>query len=126
MDSAGAWDAFRMLFALLLFAEDPPKGGPEGPNPMGMLLPLLVIFGLFFVMVILPQNRKEKKQREALMAALKKNDEVVTLSGIIGVVHSIKDGDEVVLKIDDNAKMRVLKSSIARILSAKETPEKTS
>jgi preprotein translocase subunit YajC len=59
-----------------------------------------------------------------LFTALKKNDEVVTAGGIIGVVQNIKD-DEVLLKIDDNAKMRVLKSSITRIIP-KDSPAPTS
>ena len=113
-----------MLFSLLvLLAEDPPKGdGPPG-QPFSMLLPIILIFGAFYFLIILPAQRKERKQREALFTALKKNDEVVTAGGIIGVVQNIKD-DEVLLKIDDNAKMRVLKSSITRIIP-KDTPATT-
>ena len=52
---------------------------------------------------------------------MKKNDEVVTHSGIIGIVANIKEGgDEVTLKIDDNARIRVLKSSIAKIINKKD------
>ena len=58
------------------------------------------------------------------MAGMKKNDEVVTASGIIGIVAIIKENeDEVTLKIDDNARIRVLKSSIVRI-KKKEEPAK--
>jgi preprotein translocase subunit YajC len=110
-----------MLYALLLlFADakdnaDPGGGGGVGPPNMIWLILLLV--AMFFVMVVLPQQRREKKQREGLLAALKKNDEVVTAAGIIGVVTSIKEGgDEVTLKIDDNARIRVLKSTIVRIV----------
>jgi preprotein translocase subunit YajC len=70
---------------------------------------------LFFFIVILPAQRKQKREAEAISSTLKKNDEVITTSGIIGVVHMIKD-EEVVLKIDDNARIRVLKSTIARIV----------
>ena len=72
---------------------------------------------LFFFVVILPAQRKQKREAEALMTGMKKNDEVVTASGIIGVVQTIKD-EEVILKIDDNARIRVLKSTIVRILNA--------
>ena len=116
-----------MLNALILLAQEgATKAAGDGPgrapglldNP---LLPMIIIFGLFFFLIILPAQRREKRQREETMGKLKKNDEVVTNAGIIGVVHSIKEGaDEVVLKSDET-RIRVLKSSIARILT-KETP----
>lgn len=119
-----------MLFALLTLLaqveevkEGAAKGEPPGPPGWTSLVPIILIFGVFYFLIILPSQRKEKKQREALFSALKKNDEVVTAGGIIGVVQSIKD-DEVTIRIDENAKMRVLKSSIARIIP-KETPATT-
>jgi preprotein translocase subunit YajC len=114
-----------MLIALLLLAQDAGKdagGAGGGGNPFGPLPLFLAIFALFFFLVILPGQRKEKKQREELMTKLKKNDEVVTTSGIIGIVTSIKEGaDEVTLKSDET-RIRVLRSSIARILT-KEAPK---
>ena len=111
-----------MLYAIILFAQegvekapDPAKDGSAGG--LNMLLPMLLIMAAFFFLIILPAQRREKKQRETIMTSLKKNDEVVTASGIIGIVHTIKDTDEVILKIDDNARMRVLKSSIVRIVT---------
>jgi preprotein translocase subunit YajC len=109
---------------LIAQAQDPP-GKPDGQGqPAGdFTLPLLMIalVGAFFVIVILPARRREKKEREDLLNKLKKNDEVLTASGIIGIVAMIKD-DEVVLKVDEssNARIRVLKSAITRILGPKE------
>lgn len=54
-----------------------------------------------------------------MVANLTKNDKVITNAGIVAVVHSIQD-DEVVLKLEDNAKMRILKSTIFRNVSAEE------
>ena len=122
-----------MLYALaVLIAQAEDKVGDaakDGGGPGGLfgnpLILLLAMGALFVFVVLLPQQRRERKQRETLMAGLKKNDEVVTAAGIIGVVSSIKEGgDEVTLKIDDNAKIRVLKSTIVRIVS-KETKEGT-
>lgn len=86
-----------------------------------MLVPFLLIFGLFYFLVILPSRRRERQQRDQLFGALKKNDEVLTSAGIIGTVANIKD-DEVTLKVDEssNVRIRVLKSSIVKIMSAKE------
>ena len=109
-----------MLFSLLVLFADaeaaPNKGEPIGAPGWTSLVPIILIFGVFYFLIILPSQRKEKKQRESLFSALKKNDEVVTAGGIIGVVQNIKD-DEVTIKIDENAKMRVLKSSITRIIT---------
>jgi preprotein translocase subunit YajC len=119
-----------MLFALThLLAQVEEKAGDQqtpgilelfGRNP---ILLFLALGAMFIFIVLLPQQRLEKKQRESLLAALKKNDEVLTQAGIIGVVWSIKEGgDEVTLKIDDNAKIRVLRSTIVKIIT-KETKE---
>lgn len=118
-----------MLHAIILFAQKgvevgedvAKKVGKEGQelpfyqNPMFLVIGLMV---LFFFVVILPAQRRQKREAENIMSNLKKNDEVVTASGIIGIVSHIKEGpsDEVTLKIDDNARIRVLKSSIVRII----------
>jgi len=111
---------------LSLLAEQGQDPGQAAANPMGqmLLLPLLMIVLVIF-MVWLP-NRNQKRERAALFARLKKNDKVVTMSGIIGVVVAIKDNeDEVTLKVDDtsNTRIRVLKSSINQILTPAEEPK---
>jgi preprotein translocase subunit YajC len=110
-----------MLNAFILFAQqEGDKAPPTGldaliGNPI-ILLP--VLFAIFYFTIILPQSRRQRKDQESLMTGLKKNDEVVTTSGIIGIIAHIKEtGDEVTLKIDDNARIRVLKSSILRIVN---------
>ncbi len=79
------------------------------------------IFALFFFMVILPARRRERLQRETLANSLKKNDKVLTSAGIIGIVADLRD-DEAILKIDEsaNVRMRILRSTIVRILTPKE------
>lgn len=107
-----------MLLAALLWAQETAPKAADGPSPYQPLILMGVLFALFFFIVIRPQQVREKKHREMLEKNLKKNDEVVTNAGIIGIVHSIKEGgDEVTLKLEDNAKVRILRSSIARIVS---------
>jgi preprotein translocase subunit YajC len=105
-----------MLNALLLFAEDVPK---EGPNPLIQFAPLVLIVVLFYFLIIMPARRKEKQQREMLNNNLKKNDRVLTNAGMIGTVYNIKD-DEVTLKLEEG-RVRILKSTIARILGNEDT-----
>jgi preprotein translocase subunit YajC len=117
-----------MLYAFILFAQEPKEGAQPGiegliSNPI-ILAPIFL--AIFYFTIILPQSRRQKKEQESLMTGLKKNDEVITTAGIIGIVAHIKEnGDEVTLKIDDNARIRVLKSSIARIVKKEETKDGT-
>jgi preprotein translocase subunit YajC len=103
-----------MLYAFALFAE---AAKDAAPPIWGQLLPLVVIIALFYLLFIVPQ-RRERRQRDELMRQLKKNDRVVTNAGILATVANIKD-EEVTLRIDDtsNARLTVLRSSIARILT---------
>ncbi len=66
------------------------EGGGFLSGPFGMLLPLVVMFGIFYFLVILPQ-KKQKQQLQDLITQLKINDEVVTNGGIIGKIKEIKD-----------------------------------
>src|SRR5437763_6297995 len=77
------------------------------------LIPLALMFGIMYLMVILPQQRQRKKT-QAMLAALKNGDKVVTSSGIYGTVNGI-DGDTVILKIADQVKIRILRSAIAQV-----------
>ncbi|WP_337176056.1 preprotein translocase subunit YajC [Paludisphaera sp.] len=88
------------------------------PSNFTTLLFLLPIPLLFYFMIYLPQKDQEKKRR-AMLAALKKNDRVVTAGGAFGVVVSIDEGaDAVVLRIDDEkgVRMKFARSSITRVV----------
>ncbi|MBX3411355.1 MAG: preprotein translocase subunit YajC [Pirellulales bacterium] len=107
-------------------------GGAAPQNPQGSLLslalPFLMIGLVFYFLMVRPQKR-EQQTRSQMLAALKKNDRVVTVGGIYGVVASVQaDSDEVTLKIDENTntKLRVTLSSIARILGDEPDADKSS
>jgi preprotein translocase subunit YajC len=104
-----------MLSFALLVAQN--AQAPEGPPPWTNLILLGSLAVLMYFIMFRPM-RQQEKQRQAMVAALKKNDKVVTSGGIIGVVTSIKDkDDEVVLRLEEG-RIRVTKSSIARVLTA--------
>ncbi len=75
------------------------------------LFPIAVIVLIFYFLVIAPAN-KQRRQTQEMLSALKKGDRVITSGGIYGAVHSIQD-EIVYLKIADNVKIRVQKSSIS-------------
>jgi preprotein translocase subunit YajC len=112
-----------MLFALMpLFAQGQGDGGapPPGGGLGGLAFTLLPILVLFYFLMIRPAKRQEN-ERKAMLDALKKNDKVVTAGGLIGTVAVINPTeDEVTLRVDDNAnvRVRVTKSSITRVVHA--------
>lgn len=114
-----------------LIAQEPPPAAKEAAkdaqNPLGMLgnpMFMFLIIGVFiFTMIIMPA-RRQKKDQATMMTALKRGAKVVTSSGIIGVVVSVKDTeDELTLKSEDS-KIKVLKSSVVRVLGQDETETK--
>ena len=81
---------------------------------------------LYIMMMVRPQNKDQAKQKEFL-ANLKKNDRVVTAGGIIGTVANVSaDVDNVTLRLDEssNAKMKVLKTSIVKVLQDDDKKDK--
>lgn len=86
---------------------------PAQINPILQLVPFLFIFVIFYFMLIMPQ-RKQQKEHRNLLANLKKNDDVVTSSGIHGTIVNVKD-TTVILRVDENVKMEVEKIAIAAL-----------
>ncbi len=80
-------------------------------SPLVNLLPIILIFVIFYFLLIRPQ-KKQQDLHKKMIAALKKNDEVITAGGIHGTIMNVKD-HTVTLKVDDNVKVEVQKSSIA-------------
>jgi preprotein translocase subunit YajC len=81
-----------------------------------MILPWLPIVVLFFLLIVWPQKREQAK-RDQMLKAMKKNDRVVTSGGILGTVANISpDGKEITLKVDDNTRIKFLRSSISQVL----------
>ena len=85
---------------------------PAGQSPFaGMLLPIILIYIIFYFVLIKPQ-KKEQKEHKNMIENLKKNDEVVTTGGIHGTIVNVKD-KTFMLRIDDNVKIEINKSVVA-------------
>ena len=111
-DALGTWASSGMLLG-----QDAPPAG-EGLFPSSTLFVFGIIAMLFYFMLIRPQ-RREEANRKAMLANLKKNDRVVTHSGMYGIVASVKhDADEVTLRVDEssNTKIRMTLASVSRVL----------
>ena len=107
-----------MFNFLILLAEEAPKGAEPSPA-FNWLLPLGILFIFYFV--LWRPMRRQDQERTALLKSLKKNDKVITAGGIYGTVVSVAEQeDEVVVKVDDNVRVRMTKGSIARNLTNEE------
>ena len=91
-------------------------GDAGGMAILMQLAPLLLIFGVFYFLLIRPQQQKQKQHRE-MLSKLKRGDRVVTAGGILGRVTEVKDGaDEVEVEVAANTRIRVLRTSIGEVL----------
>jgi preprotein translocase subunit YajC len=97
------------------------NGGGSGAGTILSLVPFVLIFVIFYFMLILPQQKKQKHQR-AMLDALKKGDKVVTASGIWGTVTNLGK-ETVTLQIADNTKVRIQREHIARLRADEEEKE---
>ena len=83
------------------------------PSPVMQFLPLIFLFGVFYFLLIRPQQQKQK-EHTAMLSKLEKNDEVITSGGVHATIVSV--GDKTVgLRIADNVKIEIEKTSIASV-----------
>lgn len=93
---------------LILFAINQ-EGAAPGGGLMG-LLPLVLMFVIFYFLLIRPQNNRMKKHRE-MIANIKKGDKVITQGGIIGRVFKLTD-EEVTIDTGEGGKLRIMRGMI--------------
>jgi preprotein translocase subunit YajC len=104
-------------FLPLLLGQPQTQGAGGAAGGGQSLITMLVTFGLiivvFYFLVIRPQNKK-KKDAAKMLDNIKKGDKVVTIGGLHGSVESVKEG-VVLVKADDNVKLKFEKSAIAKV-----------
>jgi len=83
------------------------------------VIPLILIFAIMYFLLIRPQQKK-LKQHQAMVAALRRGDQVITQGGLIGKVTKVKDDNEVEVEIAAGINVRVVKSTIATVLNKTE------
>ncbi len=84
------------------------------------LIPLVLIFGIMYFLLIRPQQKK-LKEHQAMIAALRRGDQVITGGGLIGKVTKVKDeGNEVEIEIATGVSVRVVRSTITSVVSKTE------
>ncbi|MBL1436376.1 MAG: preprotein translocase subunit YajC [Rhodobacteraceae bacterium] len=99
-------------------------GGAGGlAGGLGGILPIILIFGIMYFLMIRPQQKKAKAHK-AMIAALRRGDQVLTQGGIIGKVTKVKDdANEVEIEIATDVKIRVMRHTITSVMNKTEPSE---
>lgn len=87
-------------------------GQGEQPNPIGSLLPLILVIVIFYFFMIRPQMKKQKEVRQ-FRESLKKGDKVLTVGGIYGKIVEVKE-TTLILEIADGVRIKVDKAGIVK------------
>jgi preprotein translocase subunit YajC len=91
-------------------------GGLGGDGMLTGLLPIVLIFVVFWFLLIRPQQ-KRMKEHKALIANLRRGDKVITGGGIIGIVTKVIDEGEIEVEIATDVKVRVARSTVTEVLN---------
>ena len=106
---------------LMSMIQASPAGGAGGSAGLLIgILPWVLIFVIFYILMIRPQQRRVKEHQTAI-AAVKKGDDVITGGGIRGRVTKVSD-EEAEVEIAQGVKVRVVKSTISQVLSPTAKP----
>lgn len=95
------------------------QAGGDGASGFQALLPLVLIFVVFYFLLIRPQQKKQKQHKE-MLTAIRRGDRVVTGGGIVGTVTKVIDDKELAVEITDGVKVRVQRALIASVISKTE------
>ena len=82
-------------------------------------IPLILIFAIMYFLLIRPQQKKAKEHTN-MVSNLRRGDNIITQGGIIGKVAKVKEDGEIEVEIADGVKVRVIKSTVATVISKTE------
>ena len=108
-------------FVQTAYAMAPGAGGGDPASMLSGFVPIILIFGIFWLIVIRPQQKRAKEHR-AMVANVKKGDEVYTDSGIFGTIQKVTE-DSVTLEIAPKVSIRLQRSRISEMAKAAKEPK---
>jgi preprotein translocase subunit YajC len=111
-----------VINSVISLAQAAPSGGPGGQSTIWSFVPFILIFGVFYLLVIRPQQKKSRLHQD-MLTQLRAGDVVVTQGGIIGKISGIKD-QEIVVEVQQGVRLKVLRSHITtKYTPGGETPK---
>jgi preprotein translocase subunit YajC len=99
------------MFNLLISNAYAEAAAPAQQSPIMSMIPLVLVFMVFYFLMLRPQKKKMEEERK-YVAALQKGEEVYTKSGIIGTIYGVTE-KVITLDVGDGNKMKILKSHVA-------------
>ena len=98
--------------------------GSPAPSALLQFAPIVVIFGIFYLLLFLPMQ-KQKKAQAKMLAELKNGDAVITNGGIVGTITAV-DSDTLILRVKpDNLKLQFARSAVSALVTSEGTKEVT-
>ena len=86
-------------------------------DQMGAFLPLILIFGVFYILLIRPQQKKVKQHRE-MLKNLRRGDKIITSGGIIGSINKVSENRELQLEISEGVEIKIAPGMVAELYIA--------
>ncbi len=108
------------MFASPAYAQAAGTGGSAAA--FGSFVPLILIFAIMYFLMIRPQQKKVK-EHQAMIAAVRRGDQVITGGGIVGKVTKVLDDNEVELEIAKDVKVKVMKHTLSQVINKTEPTE---
>jgi preprotein translocase subunit YajC len=111
------------LVALTQQEASPESAPPESESPLSSFLFPMIVMGVLFYVIMLGPERKQRKKRDQMLAALKKGDRILTTSGMHGTVAAVAD-DVVTVQVADGVRLRFSRSAIQTVVEGEQPTEK--
>ena len=90
---------------------------------IGAFLPLILIFGVFYILLIRPQQKKVKQHRE-MLNNLRRGDKIITSGGIIGTINKVADNRELQVQVSENVEIKIAPGMVADLYTSTEIEKK--
>ena len=102
-----------LLSAVLPLAQD--AAAPPAANPLGMIIPFVLMFAIMYFLIIRPQSQARKKHMD-LVSSAKRGDTVITSGGLVGKITKSSDGSaEVTVEIADGVQVKVVRGTLSEV-----------
>ena len=105
-----------MIFAgLFAFSQQANQAARPQGNLLQVLFPFILVFVIFYLLIILPSRKKQRRHQE-MVEQLKAGDKIITTGGIFGTVMGVQK-DRIEVKVSSNVKIDITKGAVGTILS---------